>query len=127
MNLAVGGRQWSASRPSPFIPGKEHHSILIRGLGGPLNRCGRFGEEINLLPLPEVPRYAVSSLTTTLSNLLRLQQIRENDTAVLEFTEDKIPSPPLPPCESLTHSLTNSEKNIYKARRGAKDIYKHQV
>ena len=51
-----------------------------------------------------------------------LLEFTENDRALLEFTENKIP----PPYESLTHSVIHSKKK-YRARRGAKDIYKHPV
>jgi hypothetical protein len=44
---ALGGGEWSASRPGRFIPGTH----CIGDTVGPKSRSGRCGEERNLLPL----------------------------------------------------------------------------
>jgi len=54
-------------------PCKEPRHPLNRRLGGPQGRSGRFGEEYDLLLLPELePRCPAFSLVTVLTELPRL-------------------------------------------------------
>jgi hypothetical protein len=43
---ALGGGEWSTSRPGRFTPGTH----CIEGLGGPQNRSGRRGKGKNISP-----------------------------------------------------------------------------
>ena len=47
------------------IPGKEPRYPMKRGLGGPQSWSGRFGEEENLSPLPELEPQIVQPLSYT--------------------------------------------------------------
>jgi hypothetical protein len=48
---ALGGGEWSASRPTALSPGKELPVPIGERLGGPQSRSGRCGEEKNLSPI----------------------------------------------------------------------------
>jgi hypothetical protein len=50
---ALDGSVWSTICPGRFIPKKQRRYPLNRRLGGPQSRSGRFGENKNLLSLPE--------------------------------------------------------------------------
>jgi len=55
--------------------GKCHQYTLIRSLGGPQGRSGRFGEEVScLLALADSPTRSLVVITTTLSQLMRLSR-----------------------------------------------------
>jgi len=49
--FALDGGEWSTSRHSHFIPGKEHQYPLNRRLGGPWGPSEHFGEDKNPLHL----------------------------------------------------------------------------
>jgi hypothetical protein len=51
LTTALDGFEWLTSLLGGFIPGKEIRYPLNRMLGGLHTRCGRCGEEKNLLPL----------------------------------------------------------------------------
>jgi hypothetical protein len=53
LTSALDGGEWSASCPGRFTLGKFPRYPLDRRLGGPKSRPGRFGDEKDLLPLPE--------------------------------------------------------------------------
>jgi hypothetical protein len=48
LTSALQGREWSASRPDRFIPGKI--ALWMDGLDGPHSRFGRLGEESKSCP-----------------------------------------------------------------------------
>jgi hypothetical protein len=59
LNWALHASEFSPSHIRRSAPaGKSHRCVLNRRLGGHQNRSARFGEEVQLLPLPEVnPRF----------------------------------------------------------------------
>jgi hypothetical protein len=58
LTSALDADEWSASRPSCFIPiGKSPWYPLDRRLGGSQSRSGRGGEEKNYHPPPEEEPY----------------------------------------------------------------------
>jgi hypothetical protein len=65
--LNVGGGELLTSRPGQFNAWSEPRFPLSRGLDGPHSRSGRFGEERNLLPLPEFELLIIQPVPTTLS------------------------------------------------------------
>jgi hypothetical protein len=55
VNLCTRWSKWSASRICLITPPwKQLPTILCGKLDGPQNRCERYGEEKNLLPLPGI-------------------------------------------------------------------------
>jgi hypothetical protein len=76
LTSALGGSEWSASRPSRFTPGKSPWYPSDRRLGGPQNRSGGGGEEKNLQPLPGLEPPIIQPVaqryTAKLSRLLLL-------------------------------------------------------
>jgi hypothetical protein len=68
--------------PSALPPGKQPPVLIYRRLGGPQSRCGRYGEEKNLLPPPGiVPRLLgreARGLVVIPFDLYGLQQLKES-------------------------------------------------
>jgi hypothetical protein len=59
-------KKCSTRRSGRCTPGKEHQYPLNMRFGGPQSRCGRFGEEENLLPLPGFESRIVQPLASSL-------------------------------------------------------------
>jgi hypothetical protein len=71
-------REWSASRPCHFTPGKEPRYLFYRRLGGPQSRSGRNGEMKIFCPTG----------TRTPASFLIVQPVASR------YTEWAIPAPP---------------------------------
>ena len=65
LNLAMGGREWSASRFGLFIRNESQRFRLNRGLGGPHRRSCRLGQKNNFfasmwIRIPDRPVCSIS-------------------------------------------------------------------
>jgi hypothetical protein len=58
LNLGREGDECSASRPGRITPGKEPRYPNSRKLGETHSKCGRFGGDKNLPPLPRFEHQA---------------------------------------------------------------------
>jgi hypothetical protein len=73
--MDVGGQSHA---PTALLPGKCPRYALNRRLGGPHNQSGRFGEEINFLPLSKSEPRTVQHVTWSLYQLRYLASTNIN-------------------------------------------------
>jgi hypothetical protein len=65
LTSALDGCEWSSSRSYRFAHRETVPVPTDMRLGGPRSRCGRYGEEKNLLPLPGIEPRLLDHKTLT--------------------------------------------------------------